>query len=203
MKILELLESVFVEAATADLYHGTSLHGLLKILETDVIKANMPIHSDQVPAAVKGQKYTVSLTRNRGVAQRFAWDASSRRNDVGVILIINQDQLRRDLGRRVRPYDDTSSNWYRSRAEIYHKQSLRPTDRSESEEVVYGDIPNANKYIKNIIILPTNREDILKKIEQSGILNDPRTRFDNAPKDYGEYRKERSDKYYLGKLGIK
>lgn len=206
MKILELLEHILDEAATANLYHGTSLNGALEILQSDLIKANMPVHSNQIPKTVKGQSRTVSLTRDLYTANKFARDAASRRGITGVIFVIDQDKLKRDLGRKVRPYDDTSTDWYRQQARVDHKKSLRPTFRAEFEEVVYGNIPNANRYIKNIIILPPgddNNQQTIDQIKNTGILDDPRTVFDIEPRDYAEYRKERSDKYYLGKLGIK
>lgn len=204
MKILELLESVFVEAATADLYHGTSLYSATQVLQSNVLKAITPIHSTQVPSSVKGHDKTVSLTRDINVAKRFANDRQYIRADAtGVIFVMDQEKLKQDLGRRVRPYDDTSSDLYRQRAQITGNKSLRPTHRTETEEVIYGDIPNVNKYIKQIIVLPPSGDHTdynMTRIQQSGILDDPRTIFKSDPTEYQNWKKDRAPKHYLNRL---
>lgn len=207
MKILELLESVFVEAATADLYHGTSLRGALNILRDNVIKANMPIHSTKVPDTVKGHNRTVSLTRSIDVAMRFADDKRSNWADAAsVVFVIDQDRLKQSLGRRVRPYDDTSTDWFRKQIGVDHDQSLRTTYRNEIEEVVYGDIANANQYIKKIIVVQPSRDDSgtsMLAIEKSGILDHPKAILLPHNSTPGSWRKLATSRGMLGSLGIK
>lgn len=206
MKILELLESLVDEAATADLYHGTSLRGAVQLLKDNLIKANMTTHSASVPSSVKGHNKTVSLTRDIFVAARFANDKAYVNADVtGVVFVIDQDRLKRDLGKRVRPYDDTSTDWYRQQAGITGNASLRTTRRNELEETVYGDIPNANRYIKHIIVYqPFNDSEGYKMdvIKQSGILDDPRTVVNKNSNDPEVWKKTRNPKGFIKHLGI-
>ena len=206
MKILELLESSVAEAAMADLYHGTSLYSATQVLQSNSIKATTPTHSTQVPSIVKGHDKTVSLTRDINVAKRFANDRQYVRADAtGVIFVLDQAKLKQDLGKRVRPYDDTSTDWYRQKANISGNKSLRPTHRTETEEVIYGDIPNVNKYIKQIIVLPPSGNHVeynMTRIQQSGILDDPRTIFKSDPTEYQNWKKDRAPKHYLNRLGV-
>lgn len=206
MKIQELLEAVVVEAATANLYHGTTLRGALTILQSNRFKAYTPTHSDRIATSVKGNENTVSLTRDINVAKRFANDRKTMGVDsAGVVFVLDQEQLKRDFGKRLRPYDDTSTVWYRQQAGISGNDSLRPTDRTEIEEVIYGDIPNANKYIKRIIVLPPSgryADSDMTALTKSGILSDPRTVFKPDPVDFQDWKKDQAPKHYLNRLGV-
>lgn len=202
MRIREIFEQRLVEQQLADLYHGTSLMGAQKILNTNVIKANMPVHSDLVPAQVKGQGKTVSLTRNLNIARKFAKDKQYVRGDhAAVIFVIDQDRLKQDLGKRVRPYDDTSTDWFRKQADITSTRSLRPTYRAELEEVVYGDIDNASRYIKHIVVMAKDQEHV-DQIKQQQMLVDPRVVYDTGVNTPGERRKDSSSRHYRNRLGI-
>lgn len=182
MRIRELFESLINEQARADLYHGTSLHGALAILKSNLIKANMPLHSTVIPAAVKGHAKSVSLTRSFQVASKFARDSAYNWADVtGVVFVLDQDLLKRDFGKRLRPYDDTDTEWFAQQLRRYDNEkgtaSWRSLNKNEIEEVIYGDIPNAGKYIKQIVVFPPggDREaENLERIKQTGILDDPR-----------------------------
>jgi hypothetical protein len=182
MKIRELFESLVNEQARADLYHGTSLRGAVAILKSNLIKANMELHSTVVPATVKGHSTSVSLTRSFDVARKFAWDKMYNWRDItGVIFVLDQDLLKRDFGKRLRPYDDTDTEWFAQQLRRYDNEkgpaSWRSLNKNEIEEIVYGDIPNASKYIKQIVVFPPggdNAEKKLEMIKQTGILDDPR-----------------------------
>ncbi len=182
MRIRELFESSINEQARADLYHGTSLRGAVAILQANLIKANMSLHSTVVPTSVKGQSKTVSLTRSYQVATSFAWDKMYKWDDAtGVVFVLDQDLLKRDFGKRLRPYDDTDTEWFAQNLQRYDNVkgpvSYRSLNKNEIEEVIHGDIPNASKYIKRIIVFPPDgdrKSADLQRIEKTGILNDPR-----------------------------
>ena len=65
----------------------------------------------------------VSLTRDKNIARGWAFGR-------GVIFVLNQELLWRDLGKRIHPYHDWGSD--------------------EAEESVFGGIPNIKKYITRI-----------------------------------------------------
>jgi hypothetical protein len=78
---------------------------------------------------------SVSLTRDKRIAHNFIG------TDGGVIFTLNQELLARDLGKRLHPYSDI------------HGTSMQRHRGNESEESVYGGIPNIKKYIKHIEVV--------------------------------------------------
>jgi len=132
-----------IESRSADLYHGTSLPKASRVIKDNILAANTPIHSTLVPQQHRGQDKTVSLSRDVQVAINFARASASDNNSLPVVFILDQALLSRDLGKRMRPYDDIDS---------MDKVSKRSQGTSEREEAVFGSIQNINKYIKRIII---------------------------------------------------
>ena len=146
MRVYELFES-----RSADLFHGTNMPALIKMLHDNTLVARAPIHNELIPREFKGHRRTVSLTRDSGMATNFARSKAGGEegiNSIPVIIILDQDKLYRALGRRMRPYNDLESlDGVASRGQV----------GSESEEVVFGNITNINSYIKKIVVhMPTN-----------------------------------------------
>ena len=167
MRIQELFES-----RGADLYHGTNLSTVNQILQSNTIKARSSIHSEVVPREFKGHQRTVSFSRDPGMSTNFARSKSGGEDGltgIPVLLVIDQDKLHRTVGKRMRPYNDL---------ELTNNGTERANGGSEAEEVVYGDISNADSFIKKIIIhMPKNAGramagDLAKCTK---ILSDPRT----------------------------
>ena len=146
MRVYELFES-----RSADLFHGTNMPALIKMLHDNTLVARAPIHNELIPREFKGHRRTVSLTRDSSMATNFARSKAGGEegiNSIPVIIILDQDKLYRALGRRMRPYNDLESlDGVASRGQV----------GSESEEVVFGNITNINSYIKKIVVhMPTN-----------------------------------------------
>ena len=161
------------ESRSADLFHGTSLAKLHRILADDVLVANTPIHSTNIPQKFKGYTKTVSLSRSPTVATNFARssavNAGLGSDSIPVVLVIDEALLYRDIGRRMQPYDDMDSL-----SAVGDNPRSRGT--SEAEEVVFGSIANINKYIKKIIVnLPSTPAAIAELKKYSKIASDPRT----------------------------
>jgi hypothetical protein len=175
---MRLYEFTIKENSRADLYHGTSLQNAEKIISGDILIARTPLHignSDQL---------TVSLSRNIQSAAKFAGDYYSSYPTVGVILVIDQGKLKQLVGKRMKPYDDTGTEYYHNQLRRYDMPTdkvkpLRSIGTTENEEVVMGDIVGINKCIKQIIILNStdgdNAHKVASIIKNSSLLNDPRT----------------------------
>jgi hypothetical protein len=74
---------------------------------------------------------SVSLTRDKNIAYNFLVNHS------GVIFVLDQALLYRDLGKRIHPFQDIAAGLTRQRG-------------PEAEESVHGGIPDVKKYIKRI-----------------------------------------------------
>jgi len=178
MKISEIL----VESKSSDLYHGTNLYNAEKIVSSDTFTANRPINTDKIPKAVAGHNRTVSFTRDPAITAKFMHGDFG--TDVGVVFVIDQGLLSRDLGKRLQPYSDVDTEVYRAQAERWGNEpkadtSSRSRGTTESEEVVFGNLTNANKYIKKIILITWDSKDAnadrrAHQIRNSPLLNDPR-----------------------------
>lgn len=167
MLLIELFES-----RSADLYHGTNMTKLTRILHDNVLTAQTPIHSDVIPREVKGLKRTVSLTRDSGMATNFARSKSGGEQGIDgipVILVLDQDKLSRSLGKRMQPYNDLAS--------VDHATE-RSRGGSELEEVVFGSIENITSYIKKIVVhmnANVKKENIKDFSKCKIVFDDPRT----------------------------
>lgn len=165
MRINELFES-----READLYHGTNLETVSMILQSNIIKARSLIKRGVIPHLVKGQQRTVSFSRDPAMSTNFARSKAQHQQDVSgipVLLVIDQNRLYRAVGKRLQPYNDL---------DLHKGHTERSTTGSESEEVVFGDITNANFFIKKIIIHMPNHADsnMLNDLAKTDIINDPR-----------------------------
>jgi hypothetical protein len=156
MRLQELFES-----RSADLYHGTTVEKLNRLLQDNVLMANVPIHNTNIPQQYKQYKKTVSLSRNPTVATNFARSTSFGDNGVDgipVVLVLDQDKLHRALGKRMRPYNDMQS----LDATYGDEDKVSPRSRGtvEDEEAIFGNI---------------NNETVAEFSRYKDILNDPRT----------------------------
>lgn len=163
MRLQELLES-----RSADLYHGTNMSKLIRILHDNVLVANAPIHSDLIPREFKGNKRTVSLTRSSEMATNFARSKSGGEEGIDavpVVLVLDQGKLSRKLGRRIKPYNDLAS--------LAHSTE-RSAGGGEYEEVVFGNISDISYYIKKIVVHMNAgvRKENIKEINKCKIVFD-------------------------------
>lgn len=165
MRLYEFL----TEGRGADLYHGTDFYSADQILKQNVMKAKHHLIHSSLPQSFRGHDKTVSFTRVMPVAKWFVDD----NDDIGVIFVIDEAKLYRDVGKRMRPHehevpDDISPE----------ERTDRSTQQSEHEEMVYGDIPNISSYIKQIFVfIPKGRttREALSELKYYKILYDPRT----------------------------
>ena len=135
-----------IESKSADLYHGTSLDGADGILESNYLEVNSwgahDFDDDSIyPSTVKGHDEASSLTRNFNVAKGYV-----QNHDSGAIIVLDQELLARDLGKRLRPVDIHGFDDYNR--------------RSKDEELVYGGIRNVKKYIKNIYVFVDDPDEL-------------------------------------------
>jgi hypothetical protein len=126
----------------ADLYHATSIPSMLSMWHNDVI----------------GHGGNVSTTRNYNYALGYLKNLGSTRNNGGVIFTLDQDLLRRDIGRRRMP----AADWFKgeppesSRDEFKRRYDFLDTDRFET--LIKGGLKPFRKYVKKIQIwLPKKR----------------------------------------------
>ena len=184
MRIIELLESY-----RADLYHGTTLNGAEQIILSNVMKARMPVRSTDIPTQYKGKTSTVSFSRSKKVAINYSDYHNDHPSDVAVVLIIDQDKLKQLVGNRLQSYDDIRTSAYNASYSRWNRGNNVPSYlyRKDVEEIVFGNIVNINKCIKQIIIIPTTGRDSernIKRIRISFLLNDPRTIVQYKEKTY-------------------
>jgi hypothetical protein len=172
------------ESKSADIYHGTRLPQAEQIIASNTFIARTPIHSDVLPKEVKGNTKTVSFTRDP--KQLYKFTTGDFHSEVGVVLVIDQGLLSRDMGKRLQPYNDMETQWYKDQSARYDRYSTpkttsaRSRNATEVEELVFGNIPNANKYIKKILVYMYDSNDYATKaredrLAKSPLLNDPRT----------------------------
>ena len=122
----------------ADLYHVTNIPSMLQMWHNDVM----------------GLGGNVSTTRNYNYALGYLKNFNSD----GVIFTLDQDQLRRDIGRRRMPGTD----WFKgeppesSSDEFQRRDDSLDTDRFET--MIKGGLKPFRKYVKKIQIwLPKKR----------------------------------------------
>lgn len=167
-----LLYELICESRSADLYHGTNMTKLTRMLHDNVLVAQTPIHSEVISKKFKGLTRTVSLTRNAGMATNFARSKAGGEQGIDgipVVIVLDQEKLHRKLGRRMQPYNDLAS--------LAHSTE-RAAGGGEYEEVVFGSINDLNSYIKNIIvhINPNVKKENIKDFNKAKIVfDDPRT----------------------------
>jgi hypothetical protein len=167
MRMQELFES-----RSADLYHGTNVAKLNRILQDNMLTAQSLIRSEDIPTEYKGQSRAVSFSRDAGIATNFARSKAGGEQGLDkfpVVLVVDQEKLHRAVGKRMQPYNDLG-------------HTIAGTERaaggSESEEMVFGNINNVNAIIKKIIVhVPAGAHksylDELAKCKV--VMNDPRT----------------------------
>ena len=184
MKLIELFES-----ARSDLFHGTNLPRVEEIITNNKMIANMPVRSSNIPTTVRGYDKTVSFSRNKQQAISYARGASNHPSLVATVLVIDQDILKQIVGKRLQPYDDIPTDAYRQSYARWNRGATPPSsmNRSDAEEVVFGDIANINKCIKQIILYPHTGiyiDDNNKSIQKSPLMNDKRTMIQYKGKTY-------------------
>jgi hypothetical protein len=169
-KTSESLEQSLTEAREADLYHGTTILAAERILKRNMFKADAAVepHVQHLLKKHSGTAKTVSFSRNFAIAQGFTASVGDNRVQ-GVIFVIDQDSLYRDLGRRIVPYNDLA---------VFSAT----TKKTENEEAVFGNIEDADQYIKEIIVLVSpGWYDRLDELDIGGryplVASDPRTRY--------------------------
>lgn len=169
MKLSAVLR-VVQESKSADLYHGTFPDRAETMLTTDTMIASAPVEPSAVRYMRGKARYdnkTVSLSRSMSAARSFASGSSRKTGIMGVIFVINQELLARDIGKRMTPYND-----------LYSSDPIHGNKRNTSteyEEAVMGDINHINKYIKRIIVLvDPARKDLVDPQQFPRLLNDPR-----------------------------
>ena len=190
MKIIELFEN-----ARADLYHGTLLDKAENIISADIMKAQMPVRSTDIPQQVKGHTATVSFSRSKNAAIRYSWDTQGWPGAVPTLLIINQDRLKQQVGNRLQPYDDVPTAAYNASYTRWNNGNNVPKThyRKDLEEVVFGDIKGINRCITQIIIMPGGRDTKCNlSISRSPLLKDNRTviQYDGkiySPQEYLDF----------------
>jgi hypothetical protein len=157
----------------ADLYHATSIPSMLGMWYND----KMGFGGD------------VSTTRNYNYALGYLKSISTYGSSGGVIFTLDQDLLRRDIGRRRMP----STDWFKgeppesSSDEFRRRDDFLDTDRFET--LIKGGLEPFRKYVKKIQIwLPKKGEAVHDELMQNNwfknskmketwdaLLRDPRT----------------------------
>ena len=169
------------ETRMGNLYHGTDLYKAQEILKSDTLVARMPIHTTDIPAKFKGETKTVSFSRSLTVAKKFA--SSDYPQFPGVIFVIDQAALHRKVGRRLQPYSDVDTPWHRQQMARWgdpfghSSQSGRSVDKTEAEEIVFGDIKGINSLIKKIYVMLSSGDNLDMQMEtfrNSSLAHDPR-----------------------------
>jgi len=170
MKISEIIN--VNEAKTADLYHGTHPALADKILASNTMKAKAQIWNNVLQymrIKPSQENKTVSFSRSLSAARAFASASFPKIVGLsGVVFVIDQDLLARDVGKRLMPYNDIRSG-----------HGLRPKEgrnvTSEYEEAVVGDINNVNKYIKKILVfVDPNKKESINTEKFPHLFNDAR-----------------------------
>ena len=126
----------------ADLYHATSIPSMVSMWHNDVI----------------GHGGNVSTTRNYNYALGYLKNLGGHYGIGGVIFTLDQELLRRDIGRRRMPGTD----WFKgeppesSSDEFKRRDDYLDTDRFET--LIKGGLKPFRKYVKKIQIwLPEKR----------------------------------------------
>jgi hypothetical protein len=191
------INDIITEAREADLYHGTTIFAAERILETNRFQArsNVEQWTRKLLKNPNEENQTVSFSRDFITAQSFM-DSSGDNRFPGVIFVIDQNLLYRDLGQRIVPYNDLVG--------METQQIRRLTKRTEFEEAVFGDIENADRYIKEIIVFVSpgwyNRLDELEIGDRYPIIaSNPKTRY--MPRLLRPGADEGRPSYALGRRG--
>lgn len=145
------------ESRYQPLYHGTSSFNATEIIRTNIIKGTLQSMLDS------DSPTGVSLTRNFKVAKLFATHGDNLRDiHSGVVLEIDQQKLRGNY--KVRPFNFFDDKTRRSESDDVFNS------KNEFEELVYGNIKDADRYITKIILLAKPG----KRIKGNLILNHPK-----------------------------
>lgn len=185
------IQEIIVENYRADLYHGTTLDKAEKIVASDKLIAQTPVHS---PSLSKNNGKTVSLTRDITTAARLAGGYG----DIKVIFVLDGSKLHQRYGKNIKPYDDTATDWYRNELARYGREDSLSKNKStriqgtgnEREEAVFGDIDNLDSYVKKIIVFfdknagGDERENLIKRMSQSPLLKHPKAEFGGLKAQY-------------------
>lgn len=166
MKISTVL--TLLEAKVAPLYHGTSPSNAESILTANRLTANAAISPNALKymrGANMGDK-SISFSRSLSAARSFASSAPRRTGISGVVFVIDQALLSRDIGRRLNPYNDLTASGDTSRG----------VGSTEYEETVVGDVRNFNKYVSKIIVfVHPQYKDMVDPEMFPTLLNNPKT----------------------------
>jgi hypothetical protein len=167
MKVTTVLS--LLEAKVAPLYHGTTADSAEKILATNNLTARAEIEPNALRymrGARTGDK-SVSFSRSISAARAFASGAPRRTGISGVVFVIDQALLSRDIGRRLNPYNDLTAS---------SSTASRGAGSTEYEETVVGDVRNFNKYVSKIIVfVHPQYKDMLDPEMFPTLLNNPKT----------------------------
>ena len=163
MRVAEII----TEWKEAYLYHATSIPNAIRIWRTDYLKGSTTGSDGKVP--FKG----VSTTRNYNYALGYMKGTASD-DTGGVIFWINQDLVKRDLGRRrLKGYD-----WFQAndpegyRDEFEYRSEMHDTDRFETV-ITKGGLRPFRKYVSKIEIWLPKTFDYAPDAPNVPYANDP------------------------------
>ena len=166
MRVAEII----TEWREAYLYHATTISGAISIWRADYLKGGTGPKYGKVP--FKG----VSTTRNYNYALGYLKGHVSSMDNGGVIFWINQDLVKRDLGRRrLKGFDWFQANEPEdSRDEFQFRSEMDDTDRFETV-ITNGGLHPFRKYVSKIEIwLP-------KTFDYDPNAQGPRVSYANDP----------------------
>ena len=143
---------MLLETRDAYLYHGTVTTRAESILADNVLRATTDFDAYDTDPAMNlkyakktGAKETVSVSRDLLTAKEYAqdwhdWhDSYNADFDLPCVLVLDQQRLRRDIGKKIRPAGRRQGS---------------------TEEKIYGDIHGIQSYIISILIYNIDQVDI-------------------------------------------
>ena len=160
---MKTLYELLNEAREADLYHSTNLFSLINILDKNKILAYT---SSKINGA---EKFGVSLTRDLEFAKN--WRMNYQLGDGSVILIIDQEKLHRDFGKKLRPVDyyQTTPGRGFTQPNRKEKSNRKMPDNSqiqfEAEEFLMSELKPLKKYLKGIYLSKTALADYKSRLQ--------------------------------------
>lgn len=166
MKVSTVLR--LVESKSAPLYHGTTIENAEEILTVNRLTARTDVDATALPhmRGSKSNTRSISFSRSLSAARGFVSGSPRRTGITGVVFVIDQQLLSRDIGKRLNPYNDILS---------YSDDNISRSAYTEYEETVLGDIPNFNKYITQIIVyVHPQYADLVDPQSFPKVLSDPR-----------------------------
>lgn len=180
MKIFEIIK----ESRSADLYHGTTPANAEEILKTNRMNAHAPFDraasafvrgKTEFKSLIQGVPETVSFSRSMSAAKSFSSGSPRRFGITGVVFVLDQETMWRDLGKRITPYND-----------LYATSGDSRSRGTEYEEMVLGDILNVDRYIKEVFVfVHPNYRDAVNPDQFPVLLSHPKSKLviNNAVKD--------------------